>query len=102
MNEFPHLITIQKMAKVPDGSGGHVEDWVTFKEVNAHVQPISGDSFFKAQQIESKINHKVFIDYDNTITNNARLIFEDKILTVNSIIDQGGLNELMVLMCVGN
>jgi SPP1 family predicted phage head-tail adaptor len=102
MIELPHLIDIQIETKVPDGSGGHTKDWTLFKSVNAFVQPISGRNFFQAQQIETKINYKVFMDYDETITNKMRVVHQDKPLTINTVIDQGGLNEIMVLMCSGN
>ncbi|MDQ1003968.1 SPP1 family predicted phage head-tail adaptor [Neobacillus niacini] len=102
MIEYPHLIDIQIETKVPDGSGGHKKDWTLFKNVEAFVQPISGTTFFQAQQIESKINYKVFIDFDMEITNKMRVLYQEKPLTIDTVIDQGGLNEVMVLMCSGN
>jgi SPP1 family predicted phage head-tail adaptor len=102
MIEYPHLIDIQIESKVPDGSGGHTKDWTLFKSVNAFVQPISGRNFFQAQQIESKITYKVFMDFDKAITNKMRVLYQDKPLIIDTVIDQGGLNEIMVLMCSGN
>jgi SPP1 family predicted phage head-tail adaptor len=102
MNRYPHDVVIENEVKVPDGSGGNTITWSVFKNVNAHVQPISGRAFFEAQQIESKINYKVFIDYDEQITNRMWVNFQGKRLMIDTIIDQGGLNEVMVLMCIGN
>jgi SPP1 family predicted phage head-tail adaptor len=102
MNRYPHEVVIENEAKVSDGSGGYSTDWVAFKNVNAHVQPISGRTFFEAQQIESKINYKVFMEYDKEISNTMRVNYQDKHLTIDTIIDQGGLNDIMVLMCSGS
>jgi SPP1 family predicted phage head-tail adaptor len=99
--DFPHLIDIQIESKVSDGAGGNVTNWVTLKTVEAHVQPISGNILLQAQQIQSNINHKVFMEYDDEITSKMRVLYNNKPLTISNIIDQGGLNEIMVLMCNG-
>jgi SPP1 family predicted phage head-tail adaptor len=101
MSEYPHEIVIQHESKVSDGAGGNVNGWVTFKTVKAHVQPISGNILLQAQQIQSNINHKVFMEYDDEITSKMRVLYNNKPLTISNIIDQGGLNEIMVLMCNG-
>ena len=102
MTEFPHVIIIEKGTKVSDGAGGYKEDWTVFKSINAHVQPISGKTFFHAQQIESEINYKVFTEFDKEITSSMRVMHQNKPLIIDTIIDQGGMNEVMVLMCVGD
>ena len=102
MIDFPHEIVIEKETKIPDGSGGYTTDWAAYKNINAHVQPISGKTFFQAQQIESKVNFKVFMEYDEEITSKMRVVHNENPLSIDTIIDQGGFNEVMVLMCVGN
>lgn len=99
MMEYPHVISIEEESIVSDGAGGHETSWQPFKSVNAFVQPISGDILLKAQQFESQINHKVFVPYDEEIKSNMRVNYKDKPLIIDTIIDQGGLNEIMVLMC---
>ncbi|TCN25486.1 phage head closure protein [Mesobacillus foraminis] len=99
MIEFPHTITFEKQSKVPDGAGGNVLNWVTVKTVDAFVQPISGNTLYFAQQNQSKITHKVFMEYDETINSNLRIKYGRKVLTFHPPIDQGGLNEILVLMC---
>jgi SPP1 family predicted phage head-tail adaptor len=101
MMEFPHVITLEEETSVSDGAGGHESSWQPFKTVNAFVQPISGKTFFHAQKIESEINHKVFMVYDEDVKSNMRVLYKGKPLTIDNIIDQGGLNEILVLMCVG-
>jgi SPP1 family predicted phage head-tail adaptor len=94
------MVEIQNYSTVPDGSGGYSQEWTKFKEVEAHVQPISGGEYFQAQQLEAKINYKVFTDFDGEITSGMRILYQNKVLTIDTVIDQGGLNEIMVIMCV--
>lgn len=102
MNEFPHTITFEIESEVSDGSGGFITDWVTFKQAEAHVVPISGDILFLSQQNQTNITYKVFIEFDPEINNNLRIkLSETEFLTIKASIDQGGLNEILVLMCEG-
>lgn len=102
MIDFEHLILLEKQEKVADGAGGYKVKWVDFKEVYANVQPISGDSYIKAQQYQSKINYKVFMEFDNEINSTLRVRYDNKILTIKAPINQGGLDEILVLMCEGS
>lgn len=106
MSEYPHDFVIEKETEVSDGAGGKMKDWNTFKDAVGHVQPLSGETFFKAQQLESKVNYKVFMDYDEEIlmehkTQKLRVFHNQNPFNIDSIIDQGGLGEIMVLMCNG-
>jgi SPP1 family predicted phage head-tail adaptor len=106
MKDFPHVISIEIESTLSDGSGGYEQAWIPLKSINAFVQPISGKTFFQAQQMDSQINHKVFVPYDEEIQSNydektnMRVIFKGgKSLVIDNFIDQGGLNEIMVLVC---
>lgn len=100
MNEFPHTVTLQKETKVSDGMGGSTLTWEPLKDVEAHVMPISGDTFFIAQQNQSKITFKVFMEFDEEITSSLRVIHkEEEILNIKAVLDQGGLGEILCLMC---
>lgn len=100
MSEFPHTITFQKATTVSNGMGGTSLVWVNFKDAEAHVIPISGDTYFIAQQSQSKITFKVFLEFDAEITPSLRVIHkEDEILNINAVLDQGGLGEILCLMC---
>ncbi len=100
MNEYPHTITIQQITKIPDGSGGYTEEWTTLKTAEAFVQPLTGSKYMLAQQLQSKVNYKVFMDYDSEINFKFRINFNGKILKIDAPIDQGGLEEVLCLLCV--
>ncbi len=102
MTEFEHLIMFEKEDKVSDGMGGYKVKWVDFKEVYAHVQPLTGNSYIQAQQYQSKITYKVFMEFDEEINSTLRIRYGNKILKIKAPIDQGGLNEILVLMCEGS
>ncbi|WP_425203985.1 phage head closure protein [Priestia megaterium] len=102
MNEYEHLITLEKSVRTKTTSGGYSESWIPFKEVYAHVQPLSGTTYIIAQQNQSKINYKVFMDFDEEVNSTLRVNYDNKILKIKAPIDQGGLGEVLVLMCEGS
>jgi SPP1 family predicted phage head-tail adaptor len=99
MTEFPHTITFQVETDTPDGSGGFITNWNTFKVSDALVQPISGKTYWEAQKNESKIKYKVFMEYDGEITSGMRIQYGEEILTYSEPIDQGGQEEIILFMC---
>ncbi|MGM9987230.1 MAG: phage head closure protein [Bacillaceae bacterium] len=106
MSEFDHIVSFETLERMPDpeGGGGFIREWKTFKECEASVQPLSGNSRFYAQQIDTSIEYQIFMEYDEEILNNKedlRINHDDKVYTVKHAIDQGGLNEILCLYCVG-
>lgn len=94
---FPHSITFQEKKQVSDGGGGYTESWVDAFSSDAHVQPITGNTRFQAQQLETPINTRVYIPSNQAIKSSMRIVWHDRndtIITLKSDpIDQGGLGE---------
>lgn len=97
---YPHVITIESYTESNDDLGGHSEDWAPFlTDIEAHIQPISGTEYYQAQQIQNPVQVDIYTPYNGVIQANMRIVFEGKTLNIKSVLDQGGMNEVMLLKC---
>lgn len=99
-DEYPHTIIFQNKEKVSDGMGGHTEGWVNLFTTPAHVQPITGQNRILAQQLSTPITTKVFYPYQEGARPGMRIQHGSQTLLMKSDpINQGGLNEVMMIEC---
>ncbi|GED03067.1 phage head closure protein [Bacillus atrophaeus] len=99
-DEFPHVITFQRMEKVPDGGGGYVEKFTDYITTEAFVGGVTSREYYQAQQLQNPIDCNVYYPYRTDIEKTMRIIYENQILTLKSApIDQGGMHEIMNLKC---
>jgi len=97
---YPHTIDIESATTVNDGMGGYTETWSPFlSAVPAHVQPISGTEYYKAQQIQNPVDVDVFTPYNGAIKSDMRIKHDGQVLTIKAVLDQGGMNEVLLLKC---
>ena len=94
-----HSVTIQQLTKVDDGGGGFTEDWTDYKTLNAFVQPVTGKEYYEGQQLTEKIDYKVFIAYQNDIKADMRVVFNEKVLSIKSVLNLAEMDKYLVLMC---
>ena len=87
IGDLRHRITFQKPVKVPDGYKGHTVTWQDVITVWASVEPLSGREYFYAHQITAEVTHRVRIRYNEKVITEMRIKYEDRILTIESIID---------------
>lgn len=94
-----HSVTIQQLTPVSDGGGGFTEDWVDYKTVNAFVQPVTGKEYYEGQQLTEKIDYKVYTHYQSDIKADMRVIFNQKVLSIKSVLSLAEMGKYLVLMC---
>lgn len=98
--EFPHVVTFQRVEKVSDGGGGYVEKFTDYLTTEAFVGGITSREYYQAQQLQNPVDCNVYFPYRNDIEKTMRIIYESKVLTLKSEpIDQGGMHEIMNLKC---
>jgi SPP1 family predicted phage head-tail adaptor len=97
---YPHLIDIERFVSVDDGMGGHTEEWTPYlTDVEAHVQPITGNEYYQAQQIQNPVQVDIYTPFNGAIRADMRVIYNGETLSIKSVLDQGGMNKVLLLKC---
>lgn len=89
--ELRHRITIQKCNSNQNNYGeidiNATITWSDVVTVRAGIYPISGKEFFAAETVNSEITHKVKIRYIEGISPNMRIKFNNRIFSIESVIN---------------
>lgn len=97
--ELRHRITIQKLNNSQNEYGEVSELWEDILNVRAGIYPISGKEFFAAETVNSEITHKVKIRYIEGIMPNMRIKFNNRIFSIESVINFQERNIELQLLC---
>ena len=100
IGDMRHRVTFQGLIKTPDGYKGNVKTWQDVITVWAQVIPITGREYFYAHQIKNEITHRVRIRYRTDINVEMRVLFGERVFTIESIIDIGERREYMEIRCM--
>lgn len=101
MKVFPHVIEFEHVTTQSDGGGGYTEDWETFKESEAYVQPFRSTEYFRMNVSgpEIKSYYKIFVPYQSDIHERMRVVYDGGIYNIQQITDQGGYQKIQQLIC---
>ena len=94
-----HRIVIEESIAGRDNFGAEVYEWIQFAKVWADVSPVSGREFASFKQINSEITTKITIRYLAGVTAEMRVLFDNRIFEINSIINPEEKNISLLLMC---
>ena len=97
--ELRHRITIQKLNNSQNEYGEVSELQEDILNVRAGIYPISGKEFFAAETVNSEISHKVKIRYIEGIMPNMRIKFNNRIFSIESVINFQERNIELQLLC---
>lgn len=97
--ELRHRITIQKLNNSQNEYGEVSELWEDILNVRAGIYPISGKEFFAAETVNSEISHKVKIRYIEGIMPNMRIKFNNRIFSIESVINFQERSIELQLLC---
>ena len=97
--ELRHRITFQKLNNSQNEYGEISEFWEDILNIRAGIYPISGKEFFAAETVNSEITHKVKIRYVEGLTPNMRINFNNRIFSIESIINFQEKNIELQLLC---
>lgn len=92
-------VKIQSLTNLKNEYGELEEVWQDLKEVWAEVKPLTGRSFFSAQQINSEITHSVIIRYIKDMKPSMRVMYRDRFFEILYIMDFNEENKALQLMC---
>ncbi len=96
-----HLITIEHQVASENSLGEPSMAWEAFaSNVRSEVKPISGRAYMEARQAQSEVSHRVRIRYLPGVAAHMRVIFEDRRMEIEAVIDFEERHQEMLLMCV--
>lgn len=76
--EFNHKITFQKLSITTNENGFEEEIWEDYSTVWAAVSNLIGREYFAAAAVQAEKTVKFTIRYLQNITEDTRILFEDK------------------------
>jgi SPP1 family predicted phage head-tail adaptor len=92
-------VTIQQRQFGEDSYGSTTEDWADIVKVRAGIFPLGGSEFFKANEINSQITHRVHIRYVPGITPDMRIVLNERSLMITSISNYQERNIELQMYC---
>lgn len=97
--ELRHRIIFQKLNNSQNKYGEIFKIWEDVASVRAGIYPISGKEYFAAETVNSEITHKVKIRYIEGLTPDMRVKFNNRIFSIQSIINFQEKNIELQLLC---
>ena len=100
IGDLRHRIKFQKEKKTPDDYHGHTSTWDDVATVWAKVEPISGREYFYSHQLKNVISHRITVRYRDDITVEMRIVFEERIMKIESLVNLQEQERLIELRCI--
>lgn len=96
--DFRHIITFQEMEERKNSFGEMTKVWVDKFSTRAGIYPLSGKEFFVADKENSEISHKINIRYRPDINQKMRIVYNNRVFNIESVINFQERNILMQIM----
>lgn len=96
---FNKRVAIQAVTETADGQGGFTDVWATSVTVWASVKPVRAYERFQSMQLETPVTHNVTMRYQDSITTKNRLLYDGRILHVESVINEEEADLFLTLKC---
>jgi SPP1 family predicted phage head-tail adaptor len=85
--KYRQPITIQQRQFTQDSYGSTTEDWVDVYQTRAGIFPLSGSEFFKADEINANITHKIQLRYLSGVTPDMRILYNNRVFWITSVVN---------------
>ncbi len=101
VGKLRHRVTIEKPTYADDGQGGSATTWTTFAgPIWGTVEPKASKERFFAEQIQNQVTHKVQIRYLAGVTQEMRVNFQGRFLSIKGVYAVDERHFWMVLECI--
>lgn len=95
-----HRVNLESATLTRDAWGGIIETWgVVASQLPADITILSGRELLSAQALQSGITARITLRYRNDITPTMRVIHNNKIYSIQSIIPDPTLSRTIALFC---
>ena len=98
VGEMNRRVMLQYRTEIDDGYGGKTFEWFDHAAVWAKVEPLSGSEYFKAHQTQVEVTHRVTMRYRADVDEKMRIVYGEKILEIESILDVDSAHQRMEIM----
>ena len=97
-----HRIKVQNYSETQDAMGQVIKGWTTCGIKWARVEPMSVNERLRAQQIDSKITHKITMRWFENFDPDQRFLFKDRHFYVKGTIKKDEISNEMIIMAEEN
>lgn len=98
--ELRHRITVQESIAVQDETGQPIETWQDIATIWAKIEDLNGREYLAAKQVPAnEVTTRITIRWRDGIKPTMRVITEQRIFDIQSIIDPDGCMQKLELMC---
>ncbi len=84
--QLRHLVAIEQPTRSENAIGESITTWSTLCTVWAAVEPATGQSYYAASQLESKVDGRVRIRYLEGIEPTMRIKYGDRTLNIVAVL----------------
>jgi len=97
-----HTVEIQRASEIADAIGHMTTTWSKLVSRKAEITALRGEEYVAAQQLESKVTHRVRMRYYDGLTSSDRLYWveEAKTFAIVAVCPLGAKRRTMEVMCV--
>ena len=83
-------VTIEQKTMTDTAYGGQAVDWISVGNYWAQIKPSSGNEYFRSQQLQSRVTHKIIIRYQSAFANTKdfaafRITYQGRIFALRYI-----------------
>ena len=94
-----HRVKIQTYTAFRDSFGAEEPEWTDVATAWASVTPISGKEYFASAQLNAELTTKITMRYLCGITPKMRVVFDERIFEIVSVINYEERNVEINLLC---
>lgn len=95
-----NIVTVQQREETRGADGSVVAEWITFFDGwRVNVKPLSGNKQFFVKQQYPTATHQVTGRWIEGLTTKMRLLYDDRYLNIDSIVDVDELGIELDLTC---
>ena len=95
-----HRLAIQSHTEARDSFGGSTKTWATQKTVWGSVRPMSGKELVNAQQVDSRVTHRIVIRFYSGLDTTYRFLFGTRVFNIVSVLNIQERNKLLVITAI--
>ena len=99
VTDNPPVLALIEGENIPRYTPGKKETDLEKYRTWAKVTPTSGREYEEAQKIRAELTYKIKIRYADNVRSDFKVLYRDKVLSVESVIDLGGTGRELELVC---